>query len=184
MFQTRGYSPRVCPSCVEETMPILLSHEETVMYLALKKALATKESLSSSKIGESEQLIVGADTIVISREGEHLGKPKDKEEALKTLLSIAGSYHFVMTGVAVLNLNNHGSLCFYETTKVFFTNYSQEDLLPYVSTEEPYDKAGGYAIQGTFEKYVSRIEGDKNNVIGFPMTRFEKELEYFLSLRR
>ncbi|MGI6256549.1 MAG: Maf family protein [Anaerovoracaceae bacterium] len=180
MFLTRGFIARVSPSHVEESLPFPLTHRESVMYLALKKAMATKESLTKAETLTGREIIVGADTTVISRKGTMLGKPADKEEALAALLSMRDTYHFVMTGVAIIG--NTSSLCFYETTKVFFSHYSREDLLPYLDTDEPYDKAGGYAIQGTFEKYVSRIEGDKNNVIGFPMTRFQQELQSFLPL--
>lgn len=176
MFKACGFTLRVCPSYVAETLPVPLSHPETVMYLALKKAMAIKEELTDGSI------IVGADTVVISKEGVLLGKPADRAEAESTLLSLQDTYHFVITGVAVLA--KHSSLCFYEITKVFFSGYSREDILTYVRTDEPYDKAGSYAIQGTFGKYVSRIEGDKNNVIGFPMTRFRRELISFLPPKR
>ena len=144
--------------------------------------MATKESLTKAEELTGREIIVGADTAVISRRGIMLGKPAGKEEALAALLSMRDTYHFVMTGVAITG--NTSSLCFCETTKVFFSHYSPEDLLAYLDTDEPYDKAGGYAIQGTFAKYISRIEGDKNNVIGFPMTRFQQELQSFLALDR
>lgn len=176
MFQTCGFTTRVCPSNVEETIPLPLSHGETVMYLALKKALSVKETLSS------RQIIVGADTVVISKEGKLLGKPENEEEAWNSLQSMRNTYHYVMTGVSIVT--EKASLCFYETTRVFFSHYTDEELFAYVQTKEPYDKAGGYAIQETFGKYVSHIEGDKNNVIGFPMTRFQQELDSFLSLDR
>ena len=69
---------------------------------------------------------------------------------------------------------------FYEITRVFFKDYSDEELLAYLDTDEAYDKAGGYAIQGWFSRYVDHIEGDYDNVVGFPWKRIEKELAHFI----
>ena len=66
---------------------------------------------------------------------------------------------------------------FYEVTEVFFTNIPEDELAAYVQTNEPYDKAGGYAIQGTFAKYIDHFEGDYENVVGFPWSRIEEELK-------
>ena len=67
--------------------------------------------------------------------------------------------------------------CFYEDTEVFFKSYSNEELKAYVATDEPYDKAGGYAMQGTFEKYIDHIEGDYDNVVGLPLTRLKQYID-------
>jgi len=71
---------------------------------------------------------------------------------------------------------------FYEVTSVHFTDYSDEELLAYLDTDEAYDKAGGYAIQGYFARYVDHIEGDYDNVVGFPWKRIEEELARFQQL--
>ena len=63
---------------------------------------------------------------------------------------------------------------------MFFKDYSDEELLAYLDTDEAYDKAGGYAIQGWFSRYVDHIEGDYDNVVGFPWKRIEKELAHFI----
>ena len=63
---------------------------------------------------------------------------------------------------------------------MYFKKYSEADILAYINTDEPYDKAGGYAIQGAWGKYVDHIEGDYENVIGFPLTKIKEEIESFL----
>ena len=68
--------------------------------------------------------------------------------------------------------------CFYEDTEVWFKDFTDEELEAYVHTPEPYDKAGGYAIQGTFGKYVDHIDGDFDNVVGLPLTRVLTFLKY------
>ena len=88
---------------------------------------------------------------------------------------LAASDHFVATGVTILQADRPLRRSFCEITKVTFRDYSDEMLLQYIRTDEPYDKAGGYAIQGTFGQYIERIEGDRSNVIGFPWDRIAAE---------
>ena len=75
-----------------------------------------------------------------------------------------------------INCTPRKAYCFYEDTEVFFKDYSDEELRAYVQTDEPYDKAGGYAIQETFKKYVDHIEGDFDNVVGLPLTKVKSYL--------
>ena len=82
----------------------------------------------------------------------------------------------MITGVCIIDTGKNTKECFYSDTKVFFGDFSDEDLFRYVETDEPYDKAGGYAIQGTFGKYVDHIEGDYDNVVGFPWMRIKEYL--------
>lgn len=174
MFQTCGYSLQVCPPQVEETIPFVMTPSATALYLSLKKGRA----VLNSRILSHNQVIVSADTLV-SFNGLIIGKPKDKQDALSMLMALSGKMHKVITGVTLTNrLRSH---CFYDETKVFFKAYSSQDLTRYLSTPEPYDKAGGYGAQGTFQKFISHIEGEINNVIGFPMTRFLKELPLFMN---
>ena len=82
--------------------------------------------------------------------------------------------HFDSAGQYEMTDGVRQAACFYEDTEVFFKSYSNEELKAYVATDEPYDKAGGYAIQGTFEKYIDHIEGDYDNVVGLPLTRLKQ----------
>jgi len=188
MMQTHGYQPLVMPSHAEETLPLHHGMTETVTFLALKKAREVEERWLSQQNQSSDSLsasgsrpphIIAADTIVYY-DGEIMGKPLDREDGFRMLSALRGQVHYVVTGVAMVEAGMQNTRVFYEVTRVYFTDYSDEELLAYLDTDEAYDKAGGYAIQGYFSRYVDRIEGDYDNVVGFPWVRVEEELKHFL----
>ena len=148
---------------------------ETVEKLSLDKAISVAARLEN----ESEPcLIIGADTVV-AFEGKILGKPSDEEDALDTLLKLQGKSHQVYTGVTLL-VKEQGiwkPYTFSERTDVEFYPVSREELLEYIKTGEPMDKAGSYGIQGKFGIYVKGICGDYNNVVGLPVGRLVYELK-------
>ena len=164
MFETRGIPVEIFPSCVDENIPMPMSPQTVAMYLAFTKAM----DVASKKTG----LIIAADTIVVY-DGRIIGKPADKHEAFSILSKLRNDSHKVITGVCIIDTCESVKRCLYEVTDVYFTDYSDGELEEYVSTDEPYDKAGGYAIQETFGKYIKEINGDRDNVIGFPMGRVE-----------
>lgn len=176
MMKENGFDPMIYPSDVEETLPFPMDMETSVLYLAVKKALDAERRLPAA-LKENHPVIIAADTVVFT--DRIIGKPKSEEEAFRVLSSLRGKSHFVATGIAMLQADSPVRRAFCEVTEVFFGDYSDRELRDYVKTSEPYDKAGGYAIQGTFGKYVERIEGDLDNVIGFPWRRIEKELKSF-----
>lgn len=188
MFHERGLFPRVIPADIEECLPFAMPPQTAVMYLSLAKALHVAK--------EHAGLIIAADTVVVF-EGEIMGKPADEEEAFRVLSRLRGKTHQVITGVCLIDSRrdaqtptaNPGASgdeapadrprssglkrCLYDVTDVTFGTYTDEELRAYVRTPEPYDKAGGYAIQETFGRYIDHINGDLDNVIGFPMYRVE-----------
>lgn len=186
MMQKNGYNPIIMPADVDEALPEEIGMEDAVMYLALKKALYVENELLSNKEASSNTsvlevtdsdnapYIIAADTVVFK--DSIIGKPMDREDAFNILWDLNGKEHYVTTGVCILKAGTPIRHCFYEVTKVYFKNYTEQELNDYLDTDEPYDKAGAYAIQGYFGKYVERIEGDLNNVIGFPWDRIENEL--------
>ena len=95
------------------------------------------------------------------------------------LRSYRGTYHYVVTGVSLIDTDRGRSEVLSDVTKVWCTNYSDEDIADYISREEPYDKAGSYAIQGYFGRYIDHIEGDYENVIGLPFYRIEQSLQAY-----
>ena len=139
---------------------------------AMQKALDIEEK-AALKYRE-DYIIIAADTIV-SLEGSILGKPKDKEDARLMLERISGKKHKVYTAVCVFNsrLKTHKS--FVEETAVEVAELSKEDIDFYLSNDEAYDKAGAYAIQGLFSRYIVGIEGDYYNVMGLPVGRVYRE---------
>ncbi len=178
MMKEKGYDPEIMPADVNEDLPFEMSMEGSVMYLAAKKALWVENKLKESSQLTSDSLIIAADTIVYKN--KIIGKPKTKYEAFETLSSLQNDSHYVATGVCLLRPGMPIRQTFCEVTEVFFTTIPDHELAAYVQTEEPYDKAGGYAIQGTFAKYVDHFEGDYDNVVGFPWNRIEQELNKLL----
>ncbi len=159
-----GLTFRVIPSCVEEGQPYA-PLPAWVLELARTKALALP-------VGDDE-VILAADTIVIRQE-RVFGKPGCTEEAIEMLKQLSGSVHEVMTGVCVVQRKNgNGSkLQIYEdveTTKVFFRRLTMSEIIAYVQTGEPLDKAGAYGIQGLGALLIERIEGCYYNVVGLPL---------------
>lgn len=175
MMREHGLNPVICPADIEEHLPAIGGMKETVMFLALKKAKAV-EALYKSGTGKTNHgsIIIAADTVVYK--DKIMGKPIDFDDAFKMLQELRNTYHYVATGVALVCTGCEKARVFTEITKVWFDDYSDEELIQYLKTDEAYDKAGGYAIQGYFSKYIKKIEGDYNNVVGFPWNRIEKEL--------
>lgn len=139
---------------------------------AMQKALDIEEKAALKY--KEDHIIIAADTIV-ALEGSILGKPKDKEEARLMLEKISGKKHKVYTAVCVFNsrLKTHKS--FVEETEVEVAELSKKDIDFYLSKDEAYDKAGAYAIQGLFSRYIVGIEGDYYNVMGLPVGRVYRE---------
>ena len=121
--------------------------------------------------------VIGADTIVVLRR-EILGKPKDAADAARMLSELSGRAHEVMTGVCVIDIcegKRVSEASFSECTKVYVSRLTPQDIEDYIATGEPFDKAGAYGIQGTFARYIERIDGDYNNVVGLPVGRLFRE---------
>ena len=139
---------------------------------SMQKALDIEEKAALKY--KEDYIIIAADTIV-ALEDTILGKPKDKEDARLMLERISGKKHKVYTAVCVFNsrLKTHKS--FVEETAVEVAELSKEDIDFYLSDDEAYDKAGAYAIQGLFSRYIVGIEGDYYNVMGLPVGRVYRE---------
>ena len=155
-------------STFEEKMDLYSSTpEELVMQMARGKAEEVWK-ITSARQETSDGLVLGADTIVVMN-GEYLGKPDHEEEARKMLTSLAGRWHQVFTGLALVHRKK--SVVAYEMTKVHFRTLSTEEIDGYLRTGEPMDKAGAYGIQGVGAVLVDRIEGCFYNVMGLPLAR-------------
>lgn len=149
--------------------------EELVVELATQKA----EDVMTTLVDRQEEiLVIGADTVVAYR-GEILGKPKDKEDAIRMLNMLQGNTHQVFTGVALYSRENGkvNRQSFYEETKVTMYPMTDEEIENYVSTGEVMDKAGAYAIQGKCAAFIKKIDGDYNNVVGLPISRIYQEIK-------
>ena len=135
---------------------------QVTMELAKQKAFETEIAdvrAASDTKNEENIIIIGADTVVAA-DGEILGKPKDKDDARRMINKISGTSHQVYTGVALVLVKDDKAACielFAEKTDVEVCEMSSQEIDDYISSDEPYDKAGGYGIQGIFSKFVSGI---------------------------
>jgi septum formation protein len=135
------------------------SAKECAERLAREKALAVASQ-------RPNDIVLGADTVVVV-DGQLLGKPCDGADAARMLRLLSGRKHQVITGVCLVVSGrcSVGS----ETTSVTMSAMSEREIADYVSTGEPMDKAGAYAIQGIASRWIPRIEGDYSNVVGLPV---------------
>lgn len=159
----------VIPSTCEEVVDHNLLPYQVVESLSKQKAVDVFKK-------HSDSIVIGADTVVVI-DNKILGKPHNKEEAIYMLELISNNVHQVITGVTILS--NKFVKTFYVITNVHVEKLTTQDILEYIEKENVYDKAGSYAIQGMFSKYISSINGDYYNVVGLPLSRVYKELKEF-----
>lgn len=167
-----GLKFEVIPSTVEEVITSA-NPVEVVQELAQQKARDVAE-VAGREMAKDSLLVIGADTIVVY-EGKILGKPEDKEDAVRMLTMLQGKEHSVYTGVALLS--GEQEIVFAEETRVQMCSMTPEEILWYVNTGEPMDKAGAYGIQGLCARFIRQIQGDYNNVVGLPVGRIYQELK-------
>ncbi|HEX4001958.1 MAG TPA: Maf family protein [Candidatus Acidoferrales bacterium] len=145
-----------------------------VRRLASEKARAAAQARSD----RNDDLFIGADTTVVMA-NEILGKPDSDGNARRMLRLLSGSTHEVHTGLAVLSPGDKIERVVEEITRVSFAPISDDEIAAYIATGEPFDKAGGYGIQGVAGRYVTRIEGCYFNVMGLPLARLWSLLREF-----
>ncbi len=149
---------------VDESLPNNIKPDRAVEYLSRIKA---------EPFGNSTDTVIGADTVV-AVDGIILGKPKDRDDAYNMLKLLSGKYHSVFTGVTVISPQK--TITFSVETKVKFFELKDNEIKSYIDTSEPFDKAGGYGIQGKGCLLVEKIEGDYFNVVGLPVSTLNKVL--------
>jgi septum formation protein len=142
--------------------------------LVQRLANAKADLVTARAVGPA--IVLAADTVVVL-DDKILGKPRSVEDARHMLHQLSGRTHSVLTGVALIRLPDGERRQFIESTLVHFRPITDEELSSYLATEEPYDKAGAYAIQGQAGRYIPRIEGCYFNVVGLPLSRVLTELQ-------
>jgi len=153
----------------DETYPDYLSIEEIPIHIARQKAFAVEQIIGKEKI------ILAADTVVVLHDNI-IGKPKDRDDAIKILSNLSGNEHRVITGVVILN--GLQQVAFSDTTFVQFHQLTQEQITFYVDNYKPYDKAGAYAIQEWIGVVgIQSVKGDFYNVMGLPVSRVVQALK-------
>jgi len=158
------------PSGVEEIIPEDIAVCDVPLCLATQKAQAVAEKFP-------DDMVIGCDTGVILDE-EILGKPKDKADARRMISALSGKVHQVVTGCTLFYKGK--SVGFSNVTEVEFFNLSEEEIESYINTPEPYDKAGGYGIQGKASLFVKGIKGDYFNVVGLPVAELNRQIAAFV----
>lgn len=166
LLTTAGIKFEIHVKEVDETVPEGTPPEEAAKMTAARKAAAVSEDFSDC-------VVIGADTIVVA-DGKILGKPKDEDNAKSMLRMLSGVEHKVITGVCIIR--NGNSETFAKISKVKFYDLTDEEILAYVATGEPMDKAGAYGIQGLGCRLVESIEGDYFNIVGLPVAEVCRKL--------
>ncbi len=157
-----GIDYRIIPSNFDESTVIIADPIEYVKTLAFKKA----ESVA--RYNKNFDLILGADTSVVIN-GHILGKPHNKEKSREFLKMLSNRAHKVYTGVSLIRTWDNKTITRHQVTSVHMDSLSEDDIEFYISTKEPFDKAGGYGIQGIGARFVKEIHGDYFNVVGLPI---------------
>ncbi len=137
---------------------------------AVRADMADKGLLASP----NDVLILASDTLVVL-DGVFLGKPRDAEDAFHMISSLQGKTHIVASGIAIWHQGK--MVTAHELTKVTFAPMTSDEISCYVATDEPFGKAGAYAIQGHASRYITGIEGDYFNVVGLPTHRLYQTLK-------
>ena len=147
---------------------------EVVMSLAEQKAVDVAKEMPEGTV------ILGADTVVAA-DGKILGKPKSHEEAYEMIRRLAGRSHQVYTGVCLVKKGPEGEadtvVSFYDETDVNVSPMTEKEIREYADSEEPMDKAGSYAVQGFFARYIDGLKGSYANVMGLPVHLVYQELK-------
>lgn len=144
-----------------------------VEQLAMQKAQDVQNLLEAQDRLQRDTLIIASDTVV-ALHGEILGKPRDKEDARRMITGLQNTTHFVLSGIAFCYFDadgNRKNICSHASTAVHFGPMSKEDIELYISSDEPYDKAGAYAIQGKASVFIEGFSGDYFNVVGLPVRK-------------
>nr|WP_317356543.1 Maf family protein [uncultured Tyzzerella sp.] len=177
LLNQMGIKFDLIPSDIDEDNFKNLKGVDLVKTLALEKAKNIFKKIDKK---ENNICIIGCDTIV-SINDIILGKPKDKEDAINMLLLLNGNMHTVFTGLSLIGLKDgiYFEETIYSSSNVYFSKFSKSELLEYVNTLEPMDKAGAYGIQGKGGFLVSKIDGDFYSIMGLPINKLYNMLNKY-----
>lgn len=170
ILKNAGYLFTSSPVHVSEIPNINLNLDDQILDISCRKARACQQLLQGQGL---DAVILAADTMVCF-EQIALGKPENSQMAFEYLKKLSGQEHQVKTAVYLIDLENSNEVSHIETTIVKFKNLTEKQIHDYISTGEPMDKAGAYAIQGLGSQFVENYVGDFNNVVGLPLQALEK----------
>jgi septum formation protein len=159
------------PSNYQEDMTLDLTPQELVKELSLGKA-------KEVSLRHPNDIIIGADTI-IEYKGEVIGKPFDRQEAIKILSKLNNDKNHVITGYTIIDVKNNKTISRAVSSTVIFKNNSLSQIKKYVDLDKPFDKAGAYAIFDPHNNLIKKIIGDKDSITGLPLKNLISDLRQF-----
>ncbi len=165
ILSNAGYNFEIIPSNYEENIQNQVFSDEIINNCALQKALEVQKRINKNC------LIVSCDTVVVL-DNVILGKPKDENDAYRMLKGLSNKTHRVVSSLCLIFKDKR--IVQNEVTKVTFRKLNDEEIINYIKIKRPFDKAGSYAIQDEGFDFATSIDGELNNVIGFPLGLFEK----------
>lgn len=163
---------------------VIVSDEEEVVDSSLTvlencQNISYQKALNVLKKVKEDSIIISCDTVVC-KDNELIGKPKDKSEATLMLKKLSGTSHAVYSCLTVLKVKNQEIIKEYKEVGkgiVYVDNLSNEEIEDWINKSDPYNKAGGYAIQEEFGKYITKIEGDFYSIVGLPLNKLYQVLK-------
>lgn len=160
----------IIPANIDENFDNNMNVIDVPTFLAVQKAL----NVYKSNNFKDDCIIIGADTMVVL-ENKLIGKPKNFDDAKKILQKLSNKKHKVVTGLAFIqNAKTFSSCC---VTEVYIDKISDKEIVNYITKNNPYDKAGAYAIQDDFSIFVKEIKGDYLNIVGLPINKVKNVLQ-------
>lgn len=161
ILRTLGVPFSIVPPDIDETRRVEETPKDYVLRISYDKA---------HKVGSHfpDKWVIGADTVVVYK-NKILGKPRNEKDALAMLKTLSGRWHRVITGFCVLNMSRSVAYRDVVETRVFMRDMLDHEIMRYIGTSEPLDKAGSYAVQGRAGYMVKEIKGSYSNVVGLPI---------------
>ncbi|MCX7856598.1 MAG: Maf family protein [Deltaproteobacteria bacterium] len=169
LLRTLGIPFSIVPPSIKEERKKGESPKSYVLRISLEKALTIGNYFP-------DKWVIGADTVVVYK-NKLIGKPKNEEHAFMTLKTLKGKWHKVITGFSIVNLQRNIYYTHAVETKVFIKDLTDEEIIKYIKTSEPFGKAGSYAIQGKGGYMIKEIKGSYANVIGLPICEVTEALQ-------
>lgn len=164
VLEKLGVTFRIDPANIDERSIKEFKAENLISAIALKKAEAIQGKYKNG-------IILSADTMIVC-DGEIIGKPKDSKDAERILTKLSNNTHQVITCLVLIDVSTGKTIKRTATTRITFKKLSESDISKYVTTTEPFGKAGAYALQGNGIFFVKEIEGEKSTVYGLPEQEF------------
>lgn len=174
LLKDAGFEFAIMPTQISEIPDENLNLPEQIRDLARQKADACAGSGKILK--EQGNLILAADTVVIL-DGQILGKPRDRSENSQYLRRLSGRTHSVISALCLLDFDRGVRAVDHETSQITFKNLDEAEIEAYVASDDGLDKAGGYGIQNVRERFVSRVEGSYDNIVGLPVALLRRMLK-------